>query len=179
MESIISIPRCDAIIGLGNPGSQYYKTRHSIGYRIIDALAQRFGGIWRNRGDLQTCDITINYYAVVLVKSNTYMNDSGKVIPFLQKKGIEPSHILVIHDELEKPFNTLAFKIDGSHRGHNGLRSIMHVCGSNFARLRVGIGRPTDKNDVSEYVLQSFTHDEEQRIPAVIDKAVDMIEKIY
>ncbi len=159
-----------AIIGLGNPGDRYYKTRHSIGYRVIDALADSCGGSWHDRGTLQTAEITVNDKPLILIKSNTYMNDSGKVIPYLLKKGIAASEILVIHDELEKPFGTMNIKVGGSHRGHNGLRSIMGVCGDGFYRLRIGIGRPEQKEEVPHYVLAPFDNSESE-VKTVIEKA--------
>jgi peptidyl-tRNA hydrolase, PTH1 family len=163
-----------AIIGLGNPGDRYYKTRHSIGYRIIDALVKACGESWHDRGTVQTAEITVNDRPVIAIKSNTYMNDSGKVIPFLFKKGIAASEILVIHDELEKPFGTMAVKVGGSHRGHNGLRSVIGVCGDGFARLRIGIGRPEDKQEVPHYVLAPFDASEVE-VQEVIDKAVEFL----
>jgi peptidyl-tRNA hydrolase, PTH1 family len=178
MQSIVQVKDIKAIMGLGNPGISYYKTRHSIGYRVVDALAERFGGTWQDRGALQTAHVTINEQPVLLVKSNAYMNDSGNAIPFILKKGIQPTQLLVIHDELEKPFGTMAFKIGGSHRGHNGLRSIIGVCGDEFARLRIGIGRPEQKEEVSDYVLQRFTQPEDE-LQALIDRAVTAIENIY
>lgn len=159
-----------AIIGLGNPGDRYYKTRHSIGYRVIDALAESYGSSWHDRGTLQTADITVNERSLLLIKSNTYMNDSGKVIPYLLKKGIAASEILVLHDELEKPFGTMNIKIGGSHRGHNGLRSIMSMCGDGFYRLRIGIGRPEQKEEVPHYVLAPFDNSELE-VKTVIEKA--------
>lgn len=167
------------IIGLGNPGTKYYKTRHSIGYRVVDQLVDQFGGRWQDRGIVQTADIMINEKPVIVIKPNTYMNDSGKVMPFLAKKGIDAQDILVVHDELEKPFNALAFKIGGSHRGHNGLRSLIDACGPDFARLRFGIARPEDKKDVAEYVLQPFTKQQEEQLSNSIDQAVAMIEALY
>jgi PTH1 family peptidyl-tRNA hydrolase len=98
-------------------------------------------------------------------------------VPFLLKKGIEPENILVVHDELEQPFGKLSFKVGGSARGHNGLRSIIEVCGQDFARLRFGIGRPENKEDVGNYVLQNFSEDQEE-IDQLIDDAVDMIEEL-
>jgi len=146
-----------AIMGLGNPGVRYYNTRHSIGYRIVDALIAATGGSWRDRGLIQVADILIHDRPITVIKSNTYMNDSGKAIPYLLKKGIATSELLVIHDELEKPWGSWSVKIGGSHRGHNGLRSIIDVCGDNFYRLRVGIGRPEHKDEVPDYVLAPFS----------------------
>ena len=173
-QSILSLSHIKAIIGLGNPGDRYYKTRHSIGYRIIDELVNRAGESWHDRGLLQTAEITLNDHPIIAIKANSYMNDSGKVIPYLLKKGITASEILVIHDELEKQPGTLAIKVGGSHRGHNGLRSIIAVCGDGFYRLRVGIGRPADKADVATYVLEPFEASETE-LRQLIDNAVELI----
>lgn len=171
-----SLTSIKAIIGLGNPGDKYYKTRHSIGYRIIDTLVEQCGSSWHDRGALQVAEIMIHDRPIIAIKSNNYMNDSGSVIPFLLKKGITASEILVIHDELEKPFGTMSIKIGGSHRGHNGLRAIIGVCGDSFYRLRIGIGRPEQKDEVPHYVLAPFDHPETE-IANVIDTAVELLLK--
>lgn len=170
----VSLLGIKAIIGLGNPGDRYYKTRHSIGYRIIDTLVTQCGGQWHDHGTLQTAEFTANDHPLIAIKSNTFMNDSGKVIPYLLKKGIKSEEILVIHDELEKPFGTMSVKVGGSHRGHNGLRSIIGVCGDNFYRLRIGIGRPADKSEVPHYVLAPFDK-QETEIQKVITDAVEFL----
>jgi PTH1 family peptidyl-tRNA hydrolase len=169
-----SLASIKAIIGLGNPGDRYYKTRHSIGYRIIDELVKRCSGNWHDRGLLQTAEITLNDRPIIAVKSNSYMNDSGKAIPYLLKKGITAPEILVVHDELEKPQGTVSIKVDGSPRGHNGLRSIISACGNDFYRLRIGIGRPENKADVAEYVLEPFACSETE-LRHLIDTAVELI----
>jgi PTH1 family peptidyl-tRNA hydrolase len=174
MSTQKSLATIKAIIGLGNPGNNYYKTRHSIGYRIIDALVTRCDEQWHDRGALQTAEIMINERPLIAIKSNGYMNDSGSVIPYLLKKGIKAEEILVIHDELEKPFGMMGIKIGGSHRGHNGLRSIIGVCGDGFYRLRIGIGRPDDKEEVPHYVLAPFSQSEAE-IEIVIEKAVEFL----
>lgn len=104
------------------------------------------------------------------------MNDSGKVIPFLEKKGIKPENIVVVHDELEKPFGKLAVRQGGSHRGHNGLRSIISYCSQDFWRIRFGIGRPENKADVSNYVLSNFSEDKDQ-LNQLIEEAADLAEQ--
>jgi PTH1 family peptidyl-tRNA hydrolase len=175
----VNIGPMGAIIGLGNPGASYYYTRHNIGYRVVDELARRFGGTWHNYGILDGATITINEHPILLVKAHSYMNDSGTVVPFIAKKGIRPVELLVVHDELEKPFGTLSFKVGGSHRGHNGLRSIIGVYGDGFARLRVGIGRPARKEDVNEYVLQRFEPVEIDKLEGIINSATTMIEDVY
>lgn len=171
-----------AIIGLGNPGPKYYKTRHSIGFRVLDELAARHAGHWslnssgRTESLAETATIQIGDHKILLIKPQTFMNTSGKVIPGLAKQGIKAENILVVHDELEKPFGALAFKIGGSHRGHNGLRSIIEACGADFARLRFGIGRPENKDDVSDYVLEPF-NEPADKVEQLVMQAADMIEK--
>lgn len=179
-DSMATIKDCDikAIIGLGNPGQNYYYHRHSIGFRVLDELAQRYGVQWVDKDLMKMTQIMINGRKVILIKPMTYMNDSGKVMPFLFKQGIRPHNVLIVHDELEKPFGSLAFKLGGSHRGHNGLRSIIGACCDDFARLRFGVGRPANKEDVPDYVLSNFDEPEND-IQDAIDKAVTMIEDLY
>lgn len=167
-----------AIIGLGNPGRQYQFNRHNIGFRVIDVLADRFGGSWQNREQMEIAEIVINGSKVILIKPQTFMNSSGKVIPYLTKKGVKPENILVVHDELELPFGQIKFKMGGSHKGHNGLRSIIGVCGDVFARLRFGISRPENRDDVPDYVLHNFIESKDE-IDQLIDNAVSMIQKLY
>ena len=165
------------IIGLGNPGRQYHNNRHNIGFLILDALAEKHNTSWQKKGDYEYADININGEKITLVKPQTFMNSSGKIIPSLLKQGIKTENLLVVHDELEKPFSKIEFRTGGSHRGHNGLRSIMEFCGADFMRLRFGVGRPDNKEDVADYVLSNFsanTTDMQQ----MIDKAITMIEEL-
>ncbi len=170
-------PNIKAIIGLGNPGPKFSFTRHNAGFLVVDALADRYYGTWQEKGPMLVADIMIGDNKLLLVKPQTFMNTSGKVMPLLNKQGIKAENILVVHDELEKPFGTLAIKQGGSHRGHNGLRSLIESCGPDFMRLRFGIGRPEQKEDVSEYVLSQFDVPENQ-VHEQVDQAVDMIEKV-
>jgi PTH1 family peptidyl-tRNA hydrolase len=165
------------IIGLGNPGRAYCHHRHSIGFRIIDALADRYGASWHAKEFMEIAEIKVGDKAIMLIKPQTYMNTSGKVIPFLQKKGIRPEDMLVIHDELEQPFGAVKFKVGGSHKGHNGLKSIIGTCGPDFVRLRIGIGRPENKDEVSNYVLSDFKESAEE-IDVIINAAVKKIEEL-
>jgi len=166
-----------AIIGLGNPGNRYYNTHHSIGFQVVDKLARVYNATWTKKEIMERTEIIVDNRRIFLIKPLTYMNDSGKVIPFLLKKGIKPDEILVVHDELEFPFGKTKIKFGGSARGHNGLRSIINVCGKDFARCAFGIGRPEKREEVGDYVLQPF----QQSTPEVqeeIDKAVNLIETI-
>lgn len=167
-----------AIIGLGNPGAAYYRNRHTIGFRVVDALAQACGAPWREREHMLLAEAHLGGRKMLLIKPQTFMNASGKVIPYLIKQGIEAKNILVVHDELELPFGQIKFKIDGSHKGHNGLKSIIAACGAEFARLRFGIGRPEDKAQVADYVLQNFSERAEE-VELLIEKAVEIIEELF
>lgn len=164
-----------AIIGLGNPGPSYYKTRHSIGFRVIDALANQENVTWSAKENMELATMHSNNRSILLVKPMNFMNTSGVVIPFLQKKGIKAEDILVIHDELELPFGSVIFKTGGSSKGHNGLKSIMSVCGEGFHRIRVGIGRPQTREEVPDYVLSPFTPQQESDIVHVIADALTCI----
>lgn len=164
-----------AIIGLGNPGREHYFNRHSIGFRVVDALEQRHGSAWKAREDMEVADVLINNNKVLLIKPQTFMNASGRIIPWLAKQGIKPENMLVIHDELEMPFGKLAIRPQGSARGHNGLRSLIAACGEQFFRLRFGIGRPERKEDVPNYVLHDFAEDPAE-VEKLIEEAADSIE---
>ena len=164
-----------AIIGLGNPGPAYYYNRHSIGFRVVDELAQKFGGSWREREDLALAEIELHDKKILLIKPLTFMNSSGRVIPFLTKRGIKAENIIVVHDELEQPFGKVAFKIGGSARGHNGLKSLIAAVGEQFARIRCGIGRPEQKEQVPTYVLQNFS-EPLQLVDQLIHAAINEID---
>lgn len=175
MQNSINLAPIHAIIGLGNPGSKFEYNRHNIGFRVVDALVDAHGGSWRAREHMETADIVINGAKIIVIKPQTFMNSSGKVIPFLTKQGIKPENILVVHDELELPFGQLKFKMGGSHKGHNGLRSIIGACGDQFARLRFGIARPENRDDVPAYVLENFK-EPQQDVEQLIEQSVRMIE---
>ncbi len=167
-----------AIVGLGNIGPKYDRTRHNIGFKVVDELADQYGGSWSKKDLVEVATITLHDKPVLLLKPQTFMNSSGKVMPFLQKKGIKPEEILVVHDELEKPFGALATRLGGSHRGHNGLRSIIEFVGADFWRLRFGIGRPEDKSEVADYVLAPFTEKQED-ITRLIHESISLIVKEF
>lgn len=166
-----------AILGLGNPGHRFTFTRHNIGFRILDALAEKYNASWKTKDHYESAEIDINNKRILLIKPQTFMNNSGNIIPMLSKQGIKAENILVVHDELEKPFGKIEFKTGGSHKGHNGLRSIIEKCGADFHRLRFGIARPENKEDVPEYVLSNFKESATD-VELMIDKSVEMIEKL-
>lgn len=168
------------IIGLGNPGPQYQYNRHNIGFQCVDLLAGRYGASWKRKGDSLISLAHINGCSVLLVKPQTFMNLSGTVIAQLVKRDqFDPKALLVVHDELELPFGQIKLKEGGSHRGHNGLKSLMAACGEGFMRLRFGIGRPADKSAVPDYVVSDFNRDEQSTLNDLLQQAVDLIESAF
>lgn len=176
MHLVIEAPK--VIIGLGNPGKNYERTRHNIGFLVLDELNKTVGGDWRQKDTMEISEISINNNKVLLIKPQTFMNKSGLIVPFLTKQGIKPEDMLVVHDELEFPFGKIALKFGGSARGHNGLRSIIAAASDQFARLRFGIGRPERKEDVGDYVLQNFSENSDD-LNKLILQAVDIILSLY
>ena len=164
-----------AIIGLGNPGRQYMHTRHNAGFLILDALANRHAASWHKKDNAEVTSISVDGKSIMLIKPQTFMNSSGVVIPWLAKQGIKAENILVVHDELEQPFGIIKWRVGGSARGHNGLKSIIANAGDGFMRLRFGIDRPADKNQVPDYVLENFKENQSE-LERALEKAVDMIE---
>lgn len=167
-----------AIIGLGNPGHLYSNTRHNIGFIIIDKLAELHAVKWQNKNNLEFANIEINNQPVLLIKPLTYMNNSGEIVPFLSKKNIKPEDSLIIHDELEKQLGYIGIKLGGSAKGHNGLKSFITHWGDKFWRLKFGISRPINKEDVPNYVLAKFQENPEQ-INQLVKQAILEIEKSY
>ncbi|MBL4588425.1 aminoacyl-tRNA hydrolase [Candidatus Babeliales bacterium] len=173
-EAVFDIKNIKAIIGLGNPGQRFIKTRHNIGFIFVDKLSEENNGSWREGKNLLHSEIMLpELKKLLLIKPTTFMNDSGSVLPFMTKKGIKLDDILVIHDELEKPFGTVLFKFGGSAKGHNGLRSIIQHAGADFWRLRFGIGRPEHKEMVGDYVLSNFSAVEKEKIDTILQQSLD------
>lgn len=141
------------VVGLGNPGSQYSKNRHNIGFMVLDELANHLGITFYESKNLKSC-IAIGQ-EVVLCKPLTYMNASGEAVQLVQSY-YKLADFFVVHDELEIPLGALRFKKGGGHGGHNGLRSIDEYCGKEYVRARCGIGRPLEKSQVAHYVLSDF-----------------------
>lgn len=165
------------IVGLGNIGQEYQGTRHNIGFRILDAFAEasnisfmtdRYGDVGTGR---------IKNQQVVLLKPSTYMNLSGNAVRYWKnKENIDIDHILVLVDDIALPFGAIRIKPGGSDAGHNGLKNIAQMLGTqSYARLRFGIGNDFPKGCQIDYVLGHFTLDERQKLPMRVDVAVDAI----
>lgn len=165
------------IIGLGNPGERYAFTRHNIGFLVVDALVDRCAGSWRIRDEIALAEVDMNGQKLLIIKPQTFMNNSGRVIPFLTKQGIKPHEIVVIHDEIDFPFGKVASKKGGSARGHNGVKSLIAAMGEDFYRVRCGVDRPEDREDVPNYVLQPFT-ESDQEVEKLVADGVREAEKL-
>ncbi|MEY3107023.1 MAG: hypothetical protein RIT35_1196 [Pseudomonadota bacterium] len=161
------------IVGLGNPGQQYEKTRHNAGFLFLDRLASELGVFWVSQSKFQCslAEANIGNTSVMLLKPTTFMNRSGESVGKVARYyKVMQEEILVVHDELDFNPGVLRLKISGGHAGHNGLRDIISHLGSNeFYRLRIGIGRPDQKQDVANFVLSQPTKLESEMIGSAIE----------
>lgn len=162
------------IVGVGNPGSQYAETRHNIAWMLLDHSPLFGNQIWKSKFKGLYTEASHKGNKFYALKPQTYMNLSGESVqPMAAFFKIEPSQILVIHDELDIPFGQVHFKMGGGLAGHNGLKSIAACLGTDqFARMRVGIGRPP-YGDVSNWVLSPFGKEEQVHLPLLLQKLHD------
>ncbi|ATD67069.1 MULTISPECIES: aminoacyl-tRNA hydrolase [Luteimonas] len=167
------------IVGLGNPGPEYARTRHNAGFRFVDELAAKAGASFRLDSKLfgETAKIDIAGRSVWLLKPATFMNLSGKsVTAALRFWKFEPEQALLAHDELDLPPGTARLKFDGGHGGQNGLRDTMKLLGhGGFHRLRIGIGHPGHKDKVTPWVLGRPSAEDDILIDRAIDDAIDVL----
>jgi peptidyl-tRNA hydrolase, PTH1 family len=125
------------VVGLGNPGRSYERTRHNAGYLVVDELAKRHGGSWRKRKKAEAAPLSLGLENITLLKPTTFMNNSGSALAYYG-----PEDLIVVHDDLDLEAGTVRVKVGGGAGGHNGLRSIIQNLGNDFVRVRIGIGRP-------------------------------------
>lgn len=165
------------IVGLGNPGTQYTRTRHNLGFIVVDTLAAHSGARFSSKKKFQasTAETNLGEVSVLLTKPQTFMNDSGAAVRALAHFYKIPAHnIWIVSDDIELPFGTVRVRHQGSAGGHNGLQSIIDQLGTDaFHRLRIGVGsnRP-HQLPAEEYVLQPFSTSEQQALPDIIDQAL-------
>lgn len=168
------------VVGLGNPGREHARNRHNAGWLVVDELARRHDGSWRSKFAGQMAEIRIGEERVALLKPETYMNDSGRSVgPAAAFFKLEPSEVLVVHDEGDFDLGRLELKVGGGLAGHNGLRSIAQQLGTqDFLRLRIGVGRPErgDRRPLADWVLADFEPHENAEEIAV--RAADAIETL-
>lgn len=171
------------VVGLGNPGAQYAKNRHNIGYVVLDELARRMNATFSvHKANAQVVEgrFQMGGPKVVLAKSNTFMNLSGGPVSNLAKYfAVPPEQIIVVHDELDLPFDSLKLKRGGGHGGHNGLRDISKALSTpDYVRIRLGIGRPPGRQDAADFVLADFGSRERETLPVLVADAADAIEMV-
>lgn len=167
------------IVGLGNIGAEYQGTRHNIGFTVLDALAEASNTSFTTRRYGDVAEMRLKNQQLILLKPSTYMNLSGNAVRYWkEQEGIDLDHILVIVDDIALPFGAIRIKPSGSDAGHNGLKNIAQMLGSNaYPRLRFGIGNDFPRGCQIDYVLGHFTLDQRQQLPTRVDIAVDAIKE--
>ena len=171
------------VVGLGNPGLGYAANRHNVGEMVVAELGKRFSAKFkRHKANAMVAEVRagIGGPKLILAGTNTFMNLSGGPVANLLKFfKVEPDRLIVVHDELDLPFDSMRLKFGGGHSGHNGIRDIMSAVGTgDFVRVRVGIGRPPGRQDPADYVLKDFSSTEKKSLPAVLSDAADAVELI-
>ena len=167
------MPAFALVCGLGNPGPDYEMTRHNCGFLTVDALGGELGAsYWKLQDGCLVAEVKVDGEPLLLVKPQSFMNTSGGPLSHaMRRHGIDPDGILVIHDDLDLPPGTLRFKRGGGHGGHNGLRSINQAIGREYARLKVGIGRPPGRMDPADDVLARVGKASVEEFEASIESA--------
>jgi len=165
------------IVGLGNIGAEYQGTRHNIGFTILDALAAASNVVFKSQRYGAVAEMRLKNQRLMLLKPSTYMNLSGEAVRYwMQKEKIELDHVLVVVDDLALPFGTIRLRGKGADGGHNGLKNINALVGSqNYARLRFGIGHDFPEGAQIDYVLGPLSSEEQAQLPERVGKAVDAI----
>lgn len=170
------------VVGLGNPGAQYAGNRHNVGQMTLDELAARLGATFKSHktpSRVAEAFLRPGGPKLVLAKPNSYMNTSGGPVSALAKfYDVPAERLIVVHDELDIPFDTVRLKQGGGHGGHNGLRDISKALGPDYLRVRVGVGRPPGRQDAADFVLKDFSGTERQSLPNLLSDAADAVEAI-
>ncbi|PKV79710.1 aminoacyl-tRNA hydrolase [Nocardia fluminea] len=168
------------VVGLGNPGPEYERTRHNVGFLVADVLAERVGGRFavHKKSGADLLQARLDGRQILIAKPRTYMNLSGRPVAALAKFFSVPvDQVIVVHDELDLPFGTLKLKQGGGEGGHNGLRSISQALTTKeYLRTRIGIGRPPGRQDPADYVLKPFAAPERKEVPVIVEQAADAVE---
>ena len=169
------------VVGLGNPGDEYARTRHNVGAEVVELLARRHGGkLHGSKGRARSDEVRIGSQRVALAIPLTYMNDSGEAVAGLVRRlGVEPDQIVIVHDELDLQPAVLRVKAGGGLAGHNGLRSIkQHLHSDEFLRVRIGVGKPPSKEKGADHVLSRVSKRERESMDVTIEEAADAVELI-
>jgi PTH1 family peptidyl-tRNA hydrolase len=170
------------VVGLGNPGPDYATHRHSVGQRVVEEIAAQLGEKFTRHKSI--ANIAEGRFQpgtdkVILATLLSFMNTSGVPIRRLADFfGVDPEHVIVIHDDIDLPFDTLRIKFGGGHGGQNGLRSTIQHIGAEFVRVRVGVGRPNGQKDAAVHVLEPFSKSEREVLPSLVANAAGAVESI-
>lgn len=170
------------LVGLGNPGKKYAGTRHNVGFRVVDLVAERLNiGIEKNKFSSLFEMVKIGEYDVCIVKPQTFMNLSGQAVQgFASYYKVDPEDVLVVHDDIDLPFAKLRIAVSSGSGGHNGVSSIIEHLGTNaFYRLKIGVGRPDERIDTADHVLMGFDKEERPLIDAAIKASAGTIFEYY
>jgi peptidyl-tRNA hydrolase, PTH1 family len=169
------------VVGLGNPGEEYARTRHNVGAEVVEILARRHGGKLRKQKERALTDeVTIAGKRVALAVPLTFMNLSGEAVaPLVRRYRVEPKQLVIVHDEMDFDLARLQVKDGGGLAGHNGLKSIVaHLHTQDFLRVRIGIGRPPGRREGADHVLRRFGKAERDQIDVTLEQAADAVEAI-
>jgi peptidyl-tRNA hydrolase, PTH1 family len=170
------------VVGLGNPGEKYERTRHNVGARVAERLAERLGTRIRKVRfiPLEVAETNLDGQRVYIARPQTFMNVSGPpVASFAKRRKIDVEHLIACHDEIDLAFGALKIKRGGSTAGHNGLKSLQQALGSpEFHRVRLGVGRPPGRKDAADHVLDTFTKAERDDVELLIEEAADAVETL-
>ncbi|WP_227979867.1 aminoacyl-tRNA hydrolase [Nocardia spumae] len=168
------------VVGLGNPGPEYERTRHNAGFLVADVLAERIGGRFtvHKKSGADLVEARLDGRKILLAKPRTYMNLSGRPVAALARFfSVPPTEIIVVHDELDLPFGDIRLKRGGGEGGHNGLRSISNALSTkDYLRVRFGVGRPPGRQDPADFVLKPFSAAERKEVPVLVEQTADAVE---
>ena len=166
------------VVGLGNPGREYERTRHNVGWLVVDELGRRLDGRWREKFSGRLAEVRLDALRLALLKPETFMNDSGRSVAAAARFfKVEPESLLVVHDDVDLEAGRLQARAGGGLAGHNGLRSLAQALGTqDFVRLRIGVGRPGrgDPRSVADYVLSPFGAEDDPGV--LVSRGADAVE---
>lgn len=169
------------VVGLGNPGDEYERTRHNVGAMVVEDLAKRHRVTFSShKSGNRIAEFKLGSVAVTLARPNSYMNTLGPQVRSLRDfYSVENSHLIALHDELDIEFATIRIKFAGGENGHNGLKSMTSSLGGpEYFRIRLGIGRPPGRQDPADFVLKKFSSIEREQLPSFLDRAGDAVESL-
>ncbi|PPJ20066.1 aminoacyl-tRNA hydrolase [Nocardia nova] len=168
------------VVGLGNPGPEYERTRHNAGFLVADVLAERIGDRFtvHKKSGADLLEARLDGRKILLAKPRTYMNLSGRPVAALARFfSVPPTEVIVVHDELDLPFGSIRLKRGGGEGGHNGLRSISNALSTkDYLRVRFGVGRPPGRQDPADFVLKPFSAPERKEVPVLVEQTADAVE---